>query len=439
MTNISQFVRRKYQREYEQLPSSRRVIQYGVDLYFRDHVHVDERAFQALELCCTRCSDSRNAVLWRNALLLEPAIAALIEQIVEPEFPYADFAKYLAQYQTVLFSAERGYKYIKKTLRACFRDNNYKTTSVLNDYGKKIQKASSLSLVDLLAGPLAGRCTTSQIPPMHFALKSGIKSFSSSVDWITWTDSFTKRLWNSFHSIRRIDPSVGEQQFIMILDGSEIRVLPSGTWGYCLPEHGDILRPGTIPLRGNIIQSFDFFTHGSLSRLEYLINSQAKESEFQTFFTDYPEYLQALGPYCRVYPHVVLQEESDRTQVPDFFLENVDTGFCDICDLKQPAQDLVKEKAGRTQFRDCVMSGIRQLSDYRNFFEDRANRRDFTSRYPQLKAFRPRVILIIGRSQHFLDGYQRELLQSELPGWVTIKTYDDVVAAARRWRGLWGS
>jgi hypothetical protein len=173
--------------------------------------------------------------------------------------------------------------------------------------------------------------------------------------------------------------------------------------------------------------------------LEGLVDGDAPETAFQSFFEGHPEFLQALGPYRRIHPHVILEEDTGSHLIPDFFLEALDGGLADICDLKRATQVLVKERDRRPRFRDQVMAGARQLAEYRNFFEDRANRSAFARKYPHLRAFRPRVILIVGRSEHFADDIERATLESELPGWLSLKTYDDVIKAARCYRGMWGA
>lgn len=81
------------------------------------------------------------------------------------------------------------------------------------------------------------------------------------------------------------------------------------------------------------------------------------------------------------------------------------------------------------------MEVIAQLATYRDWFEDKANREAFHRRYG-LKAYRPRVVAVIGRTESFDDEIQRIRLEDQLPRWVTIATYDDVVARAKHWKLL---
>jgi hypothetical protein len=81
------------------------------------------------------------------------------------------------------------------------------------------------------------------------------------------------------------------------------------------------------------------------------------------------------------------------------------------------------------------MEGVAQLMTYRDWFDDRRNRERFRSAYG-LTAFRPRVVLVIGRRRSFYDDIERMRLESMLPSGVQLKTYDDIVARARQWRLL---
>jgi antiviral defense system Shedu protein SduA len=141
----------------------------------------------------------------------------------------------------------------------------------------------------------------------------------------------------------------------------------------------------------------------------------------------------SLGNYAALHPQIVLHEDGGSRLIPDFFLEKMNSDFCDICDLKRPAQDLVRHQRHRTRFRDAVMEGIAQLAIYRDWFESSQNRKDFHSRYG-LKGYRPSVVLIVGRRQSYYDEVERIRLESSIPGWLRLVTYDEVVDKARQWR-----
>jgi hypothetical protein len=187
--------------------------------------------------------------------------------------------------------------------------------------------------------------------------------------------------------------------------------------------------------RGNAIQvpvEGSPFGTDALRELESLINSSASEPDFQRFFETHPEFLVALGPYATAHPQLILRREDGSKLIPDIFLERLDTDFCDVLDLKRATVDLVRRQRNRGRFRSTVMEGVAQLEEYRDFFERPTNREVFRSRYA-VDAYRPRVVIVIGRRRSFYDDVERIRLETALPAWVVLKSYDDVYAEAERW------
>ena len=137
--------------------------------------------------------------------------------------------------------------------------------------------------------------------------------------------------------------------------------------------------------------------------------------------------------YSKLHPQVIIHEDSGSRLIPDFFLEKIDSDFCDICDLKRPTVELIRNQKNRTRFRATVMEAVAQLDNYRDWFDDKSNRDAFHSRYG-LKAFKPRVVMIIGRKDSYYDEIERIKIESRLPSHVDLKTYDDIVSKARLWR-----
>jgi len=231
------------------------------------------------------------------------------------------------------------------------------------------------------------------------------------------------------------DPSYGDQQFIIYHDGKSFRILPFGVFNRCQLSESPLPDGSLWIARGNVIQPKSVFSDEALEWLEHLINNSAKESEFQLFFEKHPEFLLALGNYKAIHPQLILHEEPSNTLIPDFFLEKMNSDFCDIVDLKRPTAQLVRLQKGRIRFRDRVIEAIAQLEHYRNWFDDKTHRDAFYSRYG-LKAFRPRIVAIIGRRQNYYDEVIRVKLESSLPGWVSLLTYDDVLDKAKQWRNF---
>ena len=246
---------------------------------------------------------------------------------------------------------------------------------------------------------------------------------------------FCQELITDIKNVNEVDTDISNIQFMLFYDGRKYRFRPFGLWDAAKFEK---LKPrdGTFWLaRSNTFQHIDMFGVGAISELESLINSDASEYVFQKFFENNPTFLLALGNYKRLHPQIVLSEENGSRLIPDFFMEKLDSDFCDICDLKRPTQDLVRYQTNRFRFRDAIHEAIAQLALYRYFFEDRFNRNAFRSKY-DLDAYRPNVVIIIGRSRSFYQEVDRIRLESGLPNWVQLKTYDDIVSKARQWMQL---
>jgi hypothetical protein len=250
--------------------------------------------------------------------------------------------------------------------------------------------------------------------------------------WSREIEIFTQSVVSLLQPLERLDESAGRQQFLLVHDGSRIRIRPFGAFGgYALSDVP--LRDGKpLVARGNVIQRTPHFHPESLSQLEELINSDVKEQAFQEFFEQHPEFLLALGHYSALHSQLVLTHD-DGSLVPDFFLERLDSNFADVCDLKRSNVELVRNQMNRVRFRAAVTEAVSQVTYYRDYFDDPRNRAAFSAAYG-LEAFRPRVVVIIGRRRSYADEVQRITLEPSLPSWVDLRTYDDVLARASQWR-----
>lgn len=232
-----------------------------------------------------------------------------------------------------------------------------------------------------------------------------------------------------------LDESLGDQQFLVYHDGSRYKLAPFAAFDtFRLQPGGE--SGGAWVVRGNIVQpetAASPFSTEATGELEELINSGAPERDFQRFFEEWPQFLLALGPYASAHAQLVMRREDGTSLIPDFFLERLDSNFCDILDLKLPSVELVRRQKNRTRFRSAVMDSVAQLEAYRNWFDDRGNREDFRDRYG-IASYRPRVVIIVGRRQSYFDEVEQIRLVSQLPAWVELKTYDDVLDQVERWR-----
>lgn len=233
-------------------------------------------------------------------------------------------------------------------------------------------------------------------------------------------------------NVEELDASYSSQQWILYHDGYNYKIKPFGVWSVNQLDESP-LKDGSLWIaRGNIIQPPSRFREDAINELEYLINRNALEKDFQDFFERNPEFLLTLGDYKGIHSQLVLHEDSSEALIPDFFLEKINSNFCDIVDLKRANIELARHQRYRKRFRDAVMEGIAQLEYYRNWFEDKRNLQEFYSRYG-LKAYRPKIVLIIGRRQNFYE--EVELIQTKglLPSHSELRTYDDIVDLARHY------
>lgn len=248
-----------------------------------------------------------------------------------------------------------------------------------------------------------------------------------------WQHEFAQEFSHSIRRWRITEPNCGDQQFLLFHDGRQYRVRPFGVWG--VQRLSDLPSPvdGIWISRGNVLQPVSRFQESSMEEIEYLINTGSPEKEFQHFFERNPEFLLVLGNYQGLHPQLILHEDSGERLIPDFFLERIDSDMCDICDLKRPTAALVRRQERRERFGDVVMEGVAQLERYRNWFEDSQHRSVFRRKYG-LTAYRPRVVLIIGRRADFFSEVERLRLAGLLSSHVDVRTYDDVLTVVRAWR-----
>jgi hypothetical protein len=314
--------------------------------------------------------------------------------------------------------------------------------SELTSVGQRVALTGLVSVRDLVVSMFqssrqAGRKPDAQrlrttLPFRHIARRAGI---TSSQFWSEPLDQFATEASATFDKLYGCDPSLGEQQFILYHDGKRVRVQPFGLSGVYQLQEAPLPDGSLWVARGNVIQPATRFSERAIEELEELINGSEKEAAFQRFFEQHSEFLLAIGDYVNLHPQLILSEDSGDRLIPDFFLEKMDSSFCDICDLKRPTAELVRYQKNRHRFRDAVMEAVAQVTMYKDWFEEQDHRDLFYQRYG-LKAYRSRVIVVIGRRMSFVDDVKRISLESNLPNWVTLKTYDDIVSGARRWKRI---
>jgi cold shock CspA family protein len=164
----------------------------------------------------------------------------------------------------------------------------------------------------------------------------------------------------------------------------------------------------------------------AVEELESMMNEpRASESDFQAFFERNPDFI-LNDEYREAHPQLVLSQGDGAELKPDFVLEPVDqSSFCDLLELKLPSTQVFVLKKNRARFAAAVHEAAAQLRVYSRFFDEERNRKRFQSKYPRLKAYRPRMFVIIGRRSDTSSTIQRDI-QRELPD-LNLRTYDEVV------------
>jgi CspA family cold shock protein len=163
----------------------------------------------------------------------------------------------------------------------------------------------------------------------------------------------------------------------------------------------------------------------AVEELEHLINDErTKERDLQDFFERHQDFI-LNDEYRAAHPHLVLDDGNRESMIPDFVLEPVRTSaLCDLVELKLPGAQTYVLKKGRQRFSAAVLEAAAQLREYNAFFDDAANRSTFHKTYG-LHAFRPRMIVIIGR-RGTIDPLVARRVEDDLPK-LHLKTYDDLV------------
>lgn len=163
----------------------------------------------------------------------------------------------------------------------------------------------------------------------------------------------------------------------------------------------------------------------AVAELEYLINKLGvRESEIQDFFERYPDFI-LNDEYKAAHPHLVLGNDEHGDLIPDFVLEPIGGNpLCDLLELKLPSARTYVLKKSRHRFSSAVMEAAAQLREYSAYFDDKDKRKRFSEQYG-LTAFRPRMMVIIGRRGN-VDPMVARRIQEDSPS-LQLKSYDDVV------------
>jgi hypothetical protein len=313
------------------------------------------------------------------------------------------------------------------------------TNCELNESGEIVKSSGVLTEIDIFSACLeAGRLNLIPNATVDALFRS---TQYMEAGFVTEAgDLLLKRLENECRRIAFADPSHSSQQFLLFLDdGGKLRVRPFGTTGLgtldeaSMPNGPFCFRGGTF----QISRTQADFTEGVIAELEDMINSlSASEQDFQMFFEQHPRLLAGLD-FGVVHPHPILHKDDGGRLVPDFFLENVEAGTSALLDLKTPLKDVVVRRPNRVYFSQHIQNAISQLQYYREWFENAHNRSAIERKLKlSRKVFRPRIVLVAGRSTNFIDEIERIRLITNQRDGIDFWTYDDVLARAKRYQAF---
>ena len=170
----------------------------------------------------------------------------------------------------------------------------------------------------------------------------------------------------------------------------------------------------------------NFGVQVELEELESLINRpNVSERELQKFFEAHPYFLSTNHTPL---PQVRLAKDDGTLLIPDFILKPIVAQQRDsrweVLDLKLPQVKLLAGKGSRAKLSGKVMDAIRQLRDYKEYFEhpDHAREVDVLLGHA-LK--RPKLGVLIGR----LANTDIEVLEREQQYFTDVKivTYDEIL------------
>jgi len=112
-------------------------------------------------------------------------------------------------------------------------------------------------------------------------------------------------------------------------------------------------------------------------------------------------------------------------------LQPLGSEYADILDLKRPDAKLVTSRKDRRHFAHGVHEAIAQVREYREYFENSEYRLAVQDRYG-LTAYRPSTLIVIGRQPKNLTEEEMKRIAGDVPDFVQVQTYDDVLRKMRR-------
>lgn len=234
------------------------------------------------------------------------------------------------------------------------------------------------------------------------------------------------QLEHTLRFTRNVEPYADSYPMLLISDGSKTHVRNFNylnSYRYAEDVNGSPCKVSTFTGPG--ILSWD-----DVMELEQLINqSHVTEYDIQVWMERHPQLLLGTDYDC-LHSQVSLLDDSGDELIPDFFAQRFDTGLADIIELKKPSARIIAGKKRRRGFSAAMTQALNQVREYRNYFDDAANRRAFHADFG-FDAFRPTICVVIGRSSDFVNSVERIEIEDEYKN-LKLMTYDDIVRRAKR-------
>lgn len=422
-------IRSKYSGAAERYPIDLRTcVLNDVRRYFRvPRIVVPDRIFQAVRATYHESIEQlcpEDVGLFAGLLLATPALALALRG--EDFFPEAFLDEGLS------FAPDDnpawGYAWTVSLRRMFFDDADAPT-----EVAERTAEKGEFGVFELLDGILE-----SMSRPWGHAIQSAfagkcIAASPALASGEITREDLIRRIRERSRIAQQVDPAFAWQQLGIYLDDhSTLRATPFSPWSAGrLSDWSDESREERIA-RTNVQQTSGWLSREVLNEFEWLLGRGLPERDYQQFLERHPEVLLSLGPYTRAVPHVVLHQDDGRNMIPDFFLEVADRRGADLLELKRPDARVDLRWRAREGFRAEIHHAVNQLRAYRDWFDSASNRRRLLKE-TGLNSFRPRAILVFGRSSDFQGHVDRLRLESGLPPWVKLSTYDELLTSAREW------
>lgn len=216
-------------------------------------------------------------------------------------------------------------------------------------------------------------------------------------------------------------------ELLFLQEGDRTRVVPYHSHSLHRVEASNdelvLMRPGRVSAR------YWATFREDIARLEALINEpRTSEREIEELLARNPLFLRGLN-YRQVYTQVVLPDPAGRGKRVDVVAEPVGSEWSELIELKRATERVLVGEENRATLSAAIHKVVRQLREYRAYFDDRGLAERIESRYG-FRCYQPRLTAIVGRDP---SGWKEEEVARALTTYpdVRIVTYDELLRAAR--------